>query len=101
METAHSPPYPAFKKSILRPKHTIDYTGDKKYINVDFFDWLQNKQLQTGIYVHDQKKLSKQIVENYRKQPGPGEYNHSHYSDFWKSNQSSVEAGSIDEQATK
>ena len=35
--------YPSFKKSILKPSNTIDNTGEKKYVNVDFFDWLQNR----------------------------------------------------------
>lgn len=31
----------------------------------------------------DKKQIAKQIVQEYRKQPGPGYYNHTHYSDFW------------------
>lgn len=52
-------------------------------MNVNFHEWLQNKQLQTDFYIDDKKQIAKQIVQEYRKQPGPGYYNHSHYSDFW------------------
>lgn len=35
--------------------------------------------------MQDQQEVHKKIVQQYRKQPGPGEYNHSHYSDFFSS----------------
>lgn len=35
--------------------------------------------------MQDQQEVHKKIVSQYRMQPGPGEYNHSHYSDFFSS----------------
>lgn len=29
------------------------YAAEKKYVNVDFFEWLKNKQLQTGMLQDD------------------------------------------------
>ena len=73
------------RQSILRGGDTQSIGSNKKqWVNIDFFDWLTNKSLQTGIIMRDQRDMAKQKVDEYRKQPGPGQYNHSHYSDFWK-----------------
>ena len=42
-------------------------SGERKYVNVDFFDWLQNKQLQTGLIINDQRNYAKKIVALNRK----------------------------------
>jgi hypothetical protein len=52
------------------------------YVNVDFFEWLKNKQLQTGIIQEDQKDIAKKIVAQRRISPGPAEYNTTKFSDF-------------------
>jgi len=52
-------------------------TQDKKYVHVDFFEWLKNKQLQTGLILQDQKEIAHKIVQMSRKSPGPGQYNMS------------------------
>lgn len=57
---------------------------DQSFVNIDFFEWLKNRSMQTDIYVQDQRKLAKDLIAEYRKQPGPGEYEHSHYSTFFK-----------------
>ena len=41
-----------YKRALLRSKQEVG--EEKKYMNVDFFDWLQNKQLQTGLLMQDQ-----------------------------------------------
>lgn len=60
------------------------YAAEKKYVNVDFFEWLKNKQLQTGVLQDDQKDLAQRIVAARRKSPGPGAYEVTKYSDFTK-----------------
>jgi len=31
----------------------IKKEAEKKYVNVDFFEWLKNKQIQTGLILQD------------------------------------------------
>ena len=64
---------------IHRPEDLMD---DKKYVNVDLIEWLQNKQIQTGLVVQTRQERAHQIVQMSRLKPGPGHYNITQYSDF-------------------
>ena len=60
---------------------------EKKYVHLDFFEWLKNKQVQTGLILQDQRDIAHKIVEMRRLAPGPGEYDLSKYSDFGRTEQ--------------
>lgn len=49
---------PTINRSVLRGQQVEQQNPNKKYVNIDFFDWLQNKQLQTGIIMRDQKAMA-------------------------------------------
>ena len=71
------------KGSKSRLKGTVNAGLDeKKYVHLDFFEWLKNKQVQTGLILQDQREIAHKIVEMRRLAPGPGEYDLSKYSDF-------------------
>ena len=71
---------------------------ESKFVNLDFLDWLQNKQIQTGVLFNDNRQNSKNIVKQYRKQPGPGQYDTTKYSDFFKQSEVSSKGESLTRQ---
>ncbi len=56
------PSLDGIKTSIKSAQQELGKTADNRFVNLDFLDWLQNKQIQTGVYISDNRKLCKNIV---------------------------------------
>lgn len=60
------------KSHIVKMNRDQQFEDMPNFVNIDFYEWLRNKSLQTDIYVEDHKKFAQNIIAEYRKQPGPG-----------------------------